>query len=330
VRAYPTGEKQIAVGLVGCGEHARENLLPCLLSFPDVRLAATCDLHLSSARAAADRFPSAIPYSTTDELLAKTQVDALVVACPPQIHASIAKQALEKNIHVFVEKPPAVKAQELSELGRLAKEKHLVTAVGHNLRFATACEIAKTKTNDPSFGRPLCIEVRYLASGPRGNRWGLEQVQSFLLSHALHAIDLLLFYFGDVERLSSETGFGQNGGVALSSAFAFKSGAIGVLFATTCAPRFSLDVTIIGDAGGVIRVVSLREVSCSGLSNMEKRWSETWTPRLLQTGHSLAGYEPELRSFFNAIRGGSQTAPSFEDELSAYRVIDQIERQRCR
>jgi len=323
-------EKQITVGLIGCGQHAIENLLPCLLSFPDVRLTATCDLDLNKARAAAERFPSAVAYSTTDELLAKMRVDALVAACPPQLHSSIAKRALEKNIHVFVEKPPAVEAQELLELGCLAKEKRLITAVGHNLRFATACEIAKTKMNDPSFGRPLCIEVRYLASGPRGNRWGLEPVQSFLLSHALHAIDLLLFYFGDVERLSSETGLAQNGGVALSAALAFKTGAIGMLFATSSAPRFSLDITMISDAGAAIRVISLREVSCSGLANTPKRWSETWTPRLLQTGHSLAGYEPELRSFFDAIRKGSQTAPSFEDEVTAYRVIEEIQRQRLR
>jgi len=46
----------------------------------------------------------------------ETDIDAVVVATPVPTHFALAKQALEAGKHVFVEKPPAMRASEMEEL----------------------------------------------------------------------------------------------------------------------------------------------------------------------------------------------------------------------
>ncbi len=55
-----------------------------------------------------------------DELLADPEVEAVVIATPVPTHYALAKQALEAGKHVFVEKPPAMRAAEMEELVALA------------------------------------------------------------------------------------------------------------------------------------------------------------------------------------------------------------------
>jgi hypothetical protein len=62
-------------------------------------------------------------------------VDAVVIATPVPTHYALAKQALEAGKHVFVEKPPAMRAAEMEELVALAEERNLVLMPGHLLLY---------------------------------------------------------------------------------------------------------------------------------------------------------------------------------------------------
>ena len=54
--------------------------------------------------------------ATSTEMLADAELDAVVIATPVPTHYALAKQALEAGKHVFVEKPPAMRAAEMEEL----------------------------------------------------------------------------------------------------------------------------------------------------------------------------------------------------------------------
>lgn len=113
----------------------------------------------------------------------------------------------------------------------------------------------------------------------------------------------------------------------MTAHLAFKAGALGNLVVTTCAPHFSLGVTVLGDRRTIVCMDGLRGVSEYGLPEDEKRWGRTWVERTLDGGYEHAGYQTELKLFFDAIRGQRQLQPSFEDELSVYHLIDEVERQ---
>ena len=64
----------------------------------------------------ARRYPNARVTESFDDLCADPALDAIVIATPVPTHYALAKQALEAGKHVFVEKPPAMRASEMAEL----------------------------------------------------------------------------------------------------------------------------------------------------------------------------------------------------------------------
>ena len=64
------------------------------------------------------------------------KVDAIHICTPNNTHYEIAKEALENNVHVLIEKPMAESLTEAFKLVELALSKNLVLQVGHIFRFA--------------------------------------------------------------------------------------------------------------------------------------------------------------------------------------------------
>ena len=81
-----------------------------------------CDLDEAQLQTIGARYPNARTTSSFDELLADDTLDAVVIATPVPTHYALAKQALAAGKHVFVEKPPAMRAVEMDELVSLAVE----------------------------------------------------------------------------------------------------------------------------------------------------------------------------------------------------------------
>ena len=86
-----------------------------------------------------------------DHRQALPHADAALIATPTETHYAIAKDCLEKGIHVFMEKPITATALEAEELITLARERHLVLQVGHLERFSPAFAKALRYVKDPMF-----------------------------------------------------------------------------------------------------------------------------------------------------------------------------------
>ncbi len=84
---------------------------------------------------AQEKYPNIITYRTYEELLADDSIELVIVNTPNITHYSLAKQALEANKHVVVEKPFTITVEEGEELIQLAKEKNKQLSVYQNRRF---------------------------------------------------------------------------------------------------------------------------------------------------------------------------------------------------
>jgi phthalate 4,5-cis-dihydrodiol dehydrogenase len=329
-------KQNLRLALIGCGEHSQENLVPSLSQLSDVTVVAVCDTDKSAATKAAKHFGPCDAENTFDHIIRRDDLDAIVVAATPHVHFRAARGGLRRGLHVFLEKPPTVTHVELRELADEAHKRKLITCVGHNLRHAAAAmemqsllnKKGGSQPNKNVFGKPVAIEMRYLASKPRGGRWGLKShLRSFLLSHANHAIDFMIYQMGTIKKVNAALASANHGGVALSVQFIFKSGAVGNLLATSFAPHFAIAVTIASDRNRVVQLNSLNEVVAYGIGNDRKRWGRCWTSKTLQTGYDSAGYLTELQNFVRAIQENRPELchPSFSDELAIYDVMDEIE-----
>jgi len=94
-----------------------------------------------------------------DELFTRDDVDAIVMALPPQFHAETAIRAVENGKDVLVEKPIALTVPDAERAVRAAEDNGRIFMVGHVLRFHPAFEKLKALIDNGELG-----EVRYIHS----------------------------------------------------------------------------------------------------------------------------------------------------------------------
>ena len=94
-----------------------------------------------------------------DQLFVRDDIDAIVMALPPQFHADLSVRAVESGKDVLVEKPIALTVPDAERSVQAAKDNGRVFMVGHVLRFHPAFETLKALIDKGELG-----EVRYIHS----------------------------------------------------------------------------------------------------------------------------------------------------------------------
>ena len=143
----------IGVGHLG-KHHAR-----ILGTLPGVQLVAAVDTVRERAEAAASAIPGARAVTDAAEILG--EVDAVVVAVETVAHLAVARQFLERGVHVLIEKPIATSVAEADILVELAAQHGATLAIGHSERFNPAMTAAR-----PLLVKPRFIEVHRLSGFP--------------------------------------------------------------------------------------------------------------------------------------------------------------------
>ncbi len=317
----------VDVAVVGCGEHMIETLGPALRTTPGLRVSSACDIDLERARQVASLLSADAAYTTVDEMLAARLPDAIVAAGPPSLHRDVAERALPTGIGLFLEKPAAADAATVKALAALADRYGNVTQVGHNLRHSAAWSVVTSLAADPAFGQVASLQLSYLASRPRGTRWGLPALRSFLLTHAVHPVDLALSVLGRPVETHARIRMIEAGGMILTVHLTFASDQTAMIVAGTAAPNLKLHATLIGDESQVIEMHGLHRVTSTLTAAVESgvfRASTDWAVRTLESGSATAGYCAELAVFRDAIAGHSRAAPSLPDVATTYEVLEAI------
>ena len=170
----------ISVGLIGCGEVAESGHLPTILNSKQFRLAAVCDVDAARAELFARQAGGIPAYADWRELLAReSELDAVVLALPPEISPDVAVEALRRNLAVLDEKPIAASVADGHRLLQAVEEYRGVYQIGFVLRYGDWVE--RIRQTAPSLGAPLQINVevydeRYNPEDPVH----LARIQSFI------------------------------------------------------------------------------------------------------------------------------------------------------
>ena len=146
-----------------------------------------CDLDEERRAELSARYPNARATANIADLLADDALDAVVIATPVPTHHALAKQVLEAGKHVFVEKPPAMRAVEMDELVRLAADRDLVLMPGHLLLYHPGVLKLKELVDSGDLGEVLCIY------GNRQNLGTIRKDENALWSLGVHDLSVILY-----------------------------------------------------------------------------------------------------------------------------------------
>jgi predicted dehydrogenase len=285
-------EDRVRIGLIGAGWWATSNHLPLLAARPDVELAAVCRLGRDELRLVRERFGFGFATEDFQALLAQP-LDAVIVASPHTLHYEHARAALEKGLHVMVEKPMTTRGADAWELVRVAEAKrvHLLVPYGWHYKpflqearrlmergvtgriHHVSCHMAspildllsgKGRVDQGASGSAAQGDLLF---GPTASTWADPAIAGGGYAHAQlsHATGLLFWLTG----LRAEEAFAQMAApgarVDLYDAIAvrFAGGAIGTVSGAGSVPEggsFQLDIRIFGDEGFLLLDVERERV----------------------------------------------------------------------
>src|SRR5687768_5084900 len=124
------------VGLLGAGYIARWHA-EAIAKLPSTRLVAIADIsRLRAEQAASECRGSVETYSSLQDMLEGSELDAVHILTPPDLHATAAIQCLEAEVAVFLEKPMAASAEECLAISSCIQRTGGRLAVNHNFLFS--------------------------------------------------------------------------------------------------------------------------------------------------------------------------------------------------
>lgn len=170
----------------------------------DAKLVAVCDTDKNALEKFCTKY-SVCGYTDYAQMLEKEKLDAVVVATPHYSHAELAKQALQKDISVLVEKPITVTVKEAQSLISVAKQHpQAIFAIMFNQRsnrmYAKAREMIKSgkigKIQRASFTITDWYRTQYYYNmGGWRASWSGEGGGT-LINQCVHQLDLLQWLLG--------------------------------------------------------------------------------------------------------------------------------------
>jgi polar amino acid transport system substrate-binding protein len=187
----------VRVGMIGAGGYAQGMLLPHYKE-RGVEFRAVTTATGVTARDIAEKYGFNYCASSADEILDDEEVNLVVIATRHDLHAELARRALVKGKHVFVEKPLALNEEELAGVLEAAQNASGRLMVGFNRRFSPLARTAK----DFFAGRqaPLSISYRVNAGRIPKSHWSQDPREGGgrIIGEVCHFVDLMQFLTGSV------------------------------------------------------------------------------------------------------------------------------------
>lgn len=133
----------INIGLIGFG-YWGPNLARNFNANPDFELVSICDRLEKRLKVAENLYPHAQMMKDEKSIFEDTSIDAVAIATPVSTHHDLAKAALQKDKHVWLEKPMTERVKQAEELIALAEKKKKILLVDHTFVYTGAVRTIKS------------------------------------------------------------------------------------------------------------------------------------------------------------------------------------------
>ena len=312
---------KVRLALIGAGGMANGVHYPSLSEMPDVEMAALCDLDEGRLNATADRFSIRNRYADYRRMLDEAEVDAVYVLMPPYQLFDPVMDVIERGLHVYIEKPPAVTSDQIRQLGAAAEKAGLLTMVAFNRRYTPVLNRARQIVEERG---PIIQCVATFYKNHLGQPPYYRGAIDILSCDAIHAVDMLRWMGGEVQTVASDVqSFKASYANMFNALVRFDGGAVGVLLANwnVGARRHTFEM----HAEGISAYVQPDDRALIYADNAAE-------PTVITTQDAAGsdemrvfnGFAAENRHFIDCVKSGTQPNTRFADALRTMELVDMI------
>jgi len=346
-------DRTVSVGVVGTSWWSDWWHVPYLRSHPRAKVRAVCGRNRARAEEVAAKH--SIPRFFTDfrEMIRSSEVEAIVVAVPDDLHYAVTMAALDAGLHVICEKPLAVTVRDARAMCEKAESAGVTHMTYFTYRWMPWYRYVRELIQAGAIGRCYHCSIRYLGSYGRGKTyaWRFDRARccGVLGDLGSHMIDLSRWFVGDisgvsadlrtfVERDPPEGGRLEPANDAAVLVLRFAGGGHGTIqvsaVAQTAERNQEQHVVLHGEKGTIevdVTMTAGAEVRVAGQEGQfavapvpDRFWGTTdrSRPLMQQIAHLFSTEPIGDRLFIDAVLEGRQVEPSLHDGLEAQLVID--------
>jgi predicted dehydrogenase len=316
------------VGIVGLGMA----VAPHAKSLIDLQNRAEVAYAFSPSAARREKFASQFKFNLCERLetiLEDRSVGAVLILTPPNTHLELAERCAAAGKHVLLEKPLEISTARAERMVEIFSKKKLKLGIVLQHRFRPAAE--KLREMLPELGKIVSASAMIPNWRPQSyyDQPG-RGTSGVLLTQGIHTLDLFLSYTGEAAEARSFTAttpvHRMEAEDLACAAVKFKSGALGVIHATTTAyPGFPERIELIGTQGtALLEGTSLK-------ANLQGKPAIHFST---DAGGGGTGADPMafphdwhrgvLADFLDAVEKNREPRVSGAEGLKVHRFIDQL------
>jgi UDP-N-acetyl-2-amino-2-deoxyglucuronate dehydrogenase len=339
----PVTVRPLRIGIAGCGAISR-NHLEAFRALDDVVVVGVCDIDLKRAQDTAEAWGIPAAVTTVQELLG-LDLDIVSVCTPHPTHEDVVLQAAAAVVHVLCEKPIATDLASAERMVKACDDTGVKLGVLFQRRFWPAAQRIRAAIDDGTLGRPImgqCSvmlhrEPEYYSRDAWRGTWASDG-GGVLMTQAIHYIDLLQWFMGDVAEVYGKINTFKHGEHievedSAAAVITFTSGAMATLEASTAvSPSLGVQIRVTGETGASASLTEFPEGSdgradlwaVSGTISTEPVYPAGVDPNVsLATinGQLIPHHTAQVRDFVRSIRGGGEPAITGQDATKALRIL---------
>jgi 2-hydroxy-4-carboxymuconate semialdehyde hemiacetal dehydrogenase len=308
------------IALAGGGAFGEKHL-DGLKNIDGVEVTALVGRRIEETQAMADKYGVGFATTDYDAMLARGDVDAVILATPTQMHADQAIKAMNAGKHVEVEIPLADSWADCEAVLAKQKETGLVCMVGHTRRFNPSHQWVHNQIKAGAFNIQQMDVQTYFFRRKNMNAKGEARswTDHLLWHHAAHTVDLFAYQAGPIVKANAVQGpIHPELGIAMDMSIQLKaqSGAICTL---------SLSFNNDGPLGTFFRYIGDNGTYIARYDDLVNGKEEVIDVSKVDV--SMNGIELQDREFIAAIREGREPNSSVALVLPCYKVLHDLEQQ---
>lgn len=322
------------LGIIGIGQHFKENLLPNLLTTNGFLVDSIYSSNVDKALYFKDLFRAKKIFNNWKNLIDESKVDAVIVTGSPDFHQEVINYIINKKIYVFVEKPPLPDFKSLKLILKNRDKIKKRIFVGYSFRHSSSFNQLKEiveKNDEINY-----LNFRYITNKPRNIIWNCKSIfESFVMAVGIHPIEMVVNIFKNKPKkiVLQYTQIDKNlfsANVLLN----FNQNKNAVIEMGNYSNKLEMEYKILNKKGEVGVLIGFEKFKFYNFKNTKidsiifnlskEKYEIVYEYPSTKHDYYKNGYGREIELFYKTVKGEIENPSSLEDSYYVYYIIDRL------